>query len=190
MALRVLFDVNVWVSHFLSLSRGKPATATGQLVRAALEGHCRRGPMQVIASHAMLDTLAGVLERIGLSEFAAQSARDVVEGACEAGALRLAPFMVLGGGVQPMRDEEDGSVLDTALAARAELVVTHNLADFTPGSRADVDARKLRDGVLVLAHPLVPEGMTIASVFEARAWLIDGVQPPAGVLPRGMRDPA
>lgn len=187
MALRLVLDVNVWVNHYLSLSRGKPLASAGKLVRVALEGHCRLGPVQLVASHAMLDTLATVLLRIGLDEFQAQSARDAAEGACLAGALGLPPYGVPGGaGVQPMQDEEDGGVLDVALAARADLLVTNNLADFTPGTRADVDARAVTTEVLLLRHPRVAHGLAIATVFAASAWLPAGISPPPGVLARFM----
>lgn len=184
MPLRVLLDVNVWVNHFLSLSRGKAGSAASQLAGAAIDGHCRLGPMQVIASHAMLDTLQGVLERIGLSERQAQVARDVIETACEAGPLRMPPVAVLGSAVQPMLDEEDRAVLDTAIAAGAELLITNNMGDFTRGPRTRLDAWQAAEGVLVLSHPKVPEGLVIASVFNARAWLVHGVPFPQGVPAR------
>jgi hypothetical protein len=66
----------------------------------------------------------------------------------------------------------------------------NNIRDFLPGARADIDAETVRsDGkgnadVLVFRHGRGPDALVIASVFAAKAWLLDGLAPPAGILQR------
>ena len=188
--LRLTLDVNVWVSHYLSLSRGREGSAAQRLVRSAFDGHCRLGPVQPVISLAMLDTLQEVLARVGLPERLAEAARNAVEASATGGVVGEAPLLVLGGGVQPLCDAEDRGVLETAIAGGADLLVTNNMMDFVPGPRADIDADVIHAGpdrrpdVLLLRHAKLRHGFVIASVFAARPWLLDGVPPPPGILAR------
>lgn len=188
MVLRVTLDVNVWVNHYLGLSKGRQGTAAQLVVQSAFAGHCRLGPLQPVISHVMLDTLQEVLVRIGLAPIIADAARDAIEASAAGGVLSEPPYVVLGGGVQPLMDTEDGGVLDTAIAGRADLLVTNNLADFRPGPKADIDAVTLRvdangaGDVILFRHGRLPHGLIVTSVFVAKSWLVDGVLPPAGAL--------
>ena len=190
MVIRLALDVNVWVNHYLSLSKGREASAAQHLVHAAFKGHCRLGPVQPIISHAMLDMLQDVLVRIDLPERFAEAARNAVEASATGGIVGEPPYGVLGGGVQALADVEDQAVLETAVAGGADLLVTNNMGDFTPGPRAQVDADVLRRDprgqadALLLKHPKLRHGLIIASVFAARSWLHDGEPPPPGVLGR------
>jgi hypothetical protein len=107
MVLRVTYDVNVWVAHFLSLSKGRQGTAAQRVIRSAFAGHCRLGSVQPIISHTMLDTMQGVLIRRGLTEVAAEAARNAVESSAADGVVPQPPYMLLGGGVQPMNDSNE-----------------------------------------------------------------------------------
>lgn len=188
MVLRLVLDVNVWVNHYLSLSRGREGSAAQQLVNIAFNGHCRLGPVQPIISHAMLDTLQEVLVGINLPERFAEAARNAVEASATGGMVGEAPVAVLGGGVQPLLDLEDQAVLDTAVAAGSDLLVTNNMEDFTPGPRAGIHADVMRRNpegqpdTLLFKHPRLRHGLIIASVFAARSWLYHGEPPPPGVL--------
>lgn len=188
MVLRTTFDVNVWVNHYLALSRGRTGSSAQLLVQGAFAGFCRLGPMQPVLSHAMLDTLEGVLVRLGLPEPMAEAARDAVEACAIEGVVRQAPYVVLGGGVQPLRDAEDRGVLDTAIAGGSHLLVTNNIADFSRGARADIDTavirvdRRGKPDVLLFTHGKSPVGLVVASVFAAREWLVEGIAPPKGIL--------
>jgi hypothetical protein len=148
------------------------------------------GPIQPIISHVMLDTLQGVLIAIGLPEAITDAARHAVEAAATDGVVGQAPYVVLAGGVQPIKDAEDRGVLETAIAGSSDLLVTNNMADFVPGTRADIDAEivhadaKGKVDVLLLKHGRLPHGLAITSVFAAKAWLLDGMPPPAGILAR------
>jgi len=178
MVLRLLLDVNVWVNHYHSLSRGREGSAEQQLVQAAFSGHCRLGPIQPIISHRMLDTLQDVLIRIDLPERFAEAARNAVEATATGGIVSKPLQMVL------------GAVFELAVAGGADLLVTNNVADFTPGPRADVDADVIRRNpgqqpdVVLFRYPTLPHDLIIASVFAARSWLHDGARPPPGVLSR------
>ena len=190
MVLRLTLDVNVWVNHYLAVVRGRPGSAAQSLVRSSLDGHCRLGPIQLVISYRMLETLRQVLFRLGAPEALADAARDAVAVSAFGGVLAEPPHIVLGGGVQPIKDAEDGGVLDLAIAGRSDLLVTNNIGDFVSGPRADVDSEVLRRNplgnadVLLFRHPGLPEGLAIASVFAAKAWLADGAPPPAGILQR------
>lgn len=138
----------------------------------------------------MLDTMQQVLERGGISESLAASARDAVESSAIDGVVREPPRMVLGGGVRAIKDAEDGGVLDTAIAGQSDLLVTHNMDDFSPGPRSDIDATVIgtqpgdKPAVLLLRHPRLQDGLVIATVAAAGAWLLGGTPPPQGLLPR------
>jgi len=125
--LRLCLDINVWVSRYLAIARGREHTAACDLADAVFAGACRLGPVQLVVSHAMLDTLEMVLRRIPVTASFADRARDQVEAA--AGSLCL-PLGILGGtGANPLLDQEDAAVLGTAMAGRADLLVTSNKRD-------------------------------------------------------------
>jgi predicted nucleic acid-binding protein len=188
--IRLALDVNVWVNHYLSLFRGRTGSAAQQLVASSINGSCRLGEIQPIISHLMLDTLQGVLVREGMPEDLAEVARSNVEAAATDGVIAVPPIAVLGGRVSPMMDEEDQAVLEMAIAGGADLLVTSNMRDFIPGPRSDIPADEIRRGrdgspdVLIIRHARLSHGLVIASVPAARAWLINGVTPPGGLLER------
>ncbi len=185
-----MLDVNVWVNHYLSLSRGQARSAAQQLVQMAFDGHCRLGPLQPIISHAMLDAMQVVLVRLDLPELYADAARNAVEAAATGGITSDARYLVLGSAIQPVQDVEDRGVLETAMAANVDLLATHNIADFVPGARSDIDAKIIRvdpksaPDILQFRHSRLKYGLVIASVFAARSWLVDGARPPEGILDR------
>jgi predicted nucleic acid-binding protein len=197
--IRLTLDVNVWFNNYWSFAHGKTGSAAQHLVKSCFEGSCRLGEIQPIISHLMLDTLQSVLVRQGFSERRAGAARDAVEAAATGGVLRMPPIFVMGGGTEPVMDEEDRSVLETAIVARSDLLVTSNMKDFTPGPRADINAQIIRLGrdgnpdVLLVHSVTLPHGLVIASVPAAHAWLVNGLPPPPGILqhvlpPATMRD--
>jgi predicted nucleic acid-binding protein len=156
-------------------------------LHVALAGICRLGPVRLIVSHAMLDTLEFVLRRMAVTSPFAAMARDQIEAAAGAGYMAEPPSIILGGAAAyPLLDEQDAAVLNTAMAGRADLLVTGNIADFLRGPRARTNTETLgeRDGVadvVRLNHPRRPGGLVIASPFRAAAWLLGGVPPVQGV---------
>jgi predicted nucleic acid-binding protein len=190
--LTVVLDINVWVANFLAAARGRDGTSCQVLVETLINGQSRLGPVASRTSHLMLDTLEAVLvHECGFPPLLANAARNVAEqaGAAAEGIVAPPAIAVVGGGVQPMLDMEDIGVLETALAANADLIVTSNIADFTRGPRSRLDASVARAkggkaDVIIVSHPRLPRGITVATPFAARAWLAEGAPPPAGVLSR------
>jgi predicted nucleic acid-binding protein len=187
--LRIVLDVNIWVANYLASARGRDGTSCQLLVERAIAGQCRVGPLASCISIPMLDTLQDVLERdVGISAELAEAARNVAQ---DAGSVFLPPLLVVGGGVLAMADPEDLGVLETALAAGADMLVTGNLKDFTQGPRADIDADIVRSrggvaDVLLVRNPKVPNGLVMTTPYAAKAWLIEGYAPPPGILDRFM----
>jgi len=187
--LRLCLDVNVWVNHYLAaVYRPDTVSAAGGLARAVFAGSSRLGPIQLVVSHVMLDTLETVLRRLPVTAPFAEMARDQVEAAAGNGYLAELPSIILGGtAAYPLLDEEDAGVLNAAMAGQADLLVTNNINDFVRGPRARTDTVTLsRDGnspdVVRLDHPRLPGGLLIASPFQAAGWLLRGRRPPPGVL--------
>ena len=185
--LRLCLDVNVWVSYYLALARGHGLdTAAGGLAGAAFDGVCCLGPVQPVVSHAMLDTLEHVLRRNPVTAPVAEMARDQVEASAGNGCLAEPASIVLGGTAAiPLIDSEDAAVLNTALAGRAHLLVTHNMGDFIRGPRGRTATTTLaeQDGkpaAVRLDHPKVGAGLVVASPFSAAAWIIRGEPAPIG----------
>jgi predicted nucleic acid-binding protein len=191
MALRLCLDVNVWVCYYLAIARGRGVnTAAGGLADVVFAGSSRLGQMQLVVSHAMLDTLAFVLRRIPVTEPFADMVRDQIEAAAGNGYLSQPPSIILGGtAANAILDREDAAVLNAAMAGRSDLFVTHNIEDFIRGPRARTKTTVLsdRDGkpdVLRLDPPRLAGGIIVASPFRAASWVIRGDRPPPGVLPR------
>jgi predicted nucleic acid-binding protein len=189
--LRLCLDVNVWVSSYLAAARRPDiVTAAGGLTRAAFTGACRLGPVQLVVSHAMLDTLELVLRRMPVTAPVAEMARDQVEAAAGSGYLVQQPSIILGGtAAYPLLDEEDAGVLNNAMAGRADLFVTHDIADFVRGPRAGTNTVTLSEragepDAVRLDHPKHPGGLIIAATFRAADWVLRGERPPPGVLTR------
>jgi predicted nucleic acid-binding protein len=189
--LRLCLDVNVWVAHYLAVVRRPDSVeAAGVLARSALARACPLGPVQLILSHAMLDTLEFVLRRMAVTAPFAEMARDQIEASTGRGYLAHPPSLILGGSSSyPLLDPEDSGVLNAAMAGAADLLVTGNIADFVRGSRARTSTVTLgefqgRPDVVRLSHPKHPAGLVIASPFQAAAWLQRNKVPPPGVLTR------
>lgn len=151
-------------------------------------GDCALGPIQIVASWRMLDTLRHVLVRLGRDAIAASDyVREIVDVATF-GPIGLPPHLVLGGaGVLPLRDTEDAAVLDVAVAVGADLLVTFDMADFAPGPRSRLTAQVMarhgrRPAVLSVALPDRPD-LIIATPQRAADWLSGGARP-RGVLAR------
>lgn len=181
--MRILLDVNVWVNHYLALVRGRTTSAATGLVRCVTDGRSAIGPLQLVISHVMLDTLHDVLCRFPeISADTADLARDAIELVAMNGGLPATG--VLGGGVAPVRDKEDQGVWEAAVAGKARLLVTNNIRDFEPGPRADLDATILRHDQAGLADVVSATfpgrscPIIITTPFAAKAWLIDGQPPP------------
>lgn len=170
--LRLCLDLNVLVADFLAEAAGRADTAARALVRATVEGRCALGPAQLVISFGMLDRLEAVLVgKLGVAPSTARLRRELVAMIAELGP-EGGPALTLGGtGVLPVLDVEDGHVLETALAARADWLVTANLRDFTQPSRLRLPVRMAAADLGTVAHP--EHRILVVGPSRAAAWARD-----------------
>jgi predicted nucleic acid-binding protein len=176
MTLRVCLDLNVLVANLLARAKGRQGTACQALVAAVRRGRCAAGPVQLVISWGMLDRLEDVLRhQLGIARGTAQRYRASLAALAVAGPSGLPPSLTLGGtGVVPLHDVEDRHVLETALAGRADWLVTANLADFiAPG-----DDVVIEDRLVVRRAP--PRELQLVHPFLAAAWLRQPWPSPTG----------
>lgn len=130
--VRVLLDINILISDVLSRVRGRRGTASQKLVDAVLAGKLGETSIQLVISIAMLDRFHDVLLRLGADVHDAEAARLALIDLARSGPDALDPYLLLDRSDIPfaLADEEDARVLATAFAARADFLVTDNLADF------------------------------------------------------------
>lgn len=187
---RLCVDLNVWVARQASRLAGRRDTAAQLITNAVRTGDSAIGPVQLVVSHAMLTRLSDVLMRQGAAEGDVQRYMRLIASFASLGPSREAPHLVLGGGVAPTRDaigrrydpydhalvpvaadREDGRVLDTAIAGRADALVTSNLADFR-----DHHDEVLAEGRVYIRRT-ADHRLTIIRTQEMAAWLRTGVAP-------------
>ncbi len=159
--LRVCLDLNVWVVDFLATRRGGRGGSSQWLVDAVRAGTSPAGPFQLVVSLGMLERLGVVLVRaLGVDAAVAETALRAIAGIASLGPAGDHPYAMVGGGVCPIRDEEDRHVLEVAVAGGADALATANLADFAmddvewvgDGSRIRIYTSPGRPA-LVIAHP-------------------------------------
>jgi hypothetical protein len=119
------------------------------IARSVSLGRTAFWPLQLVASSTMTTRLADVLIRKGVAEGDADAYANGILNFARYRPSLESPFVVLGGGVEPTADsksrqynpydptalpermdDEDGRVLDTALAGRAHVLATLNFDDF------------------------------------------------------------
>ena len=125
--LRLCIDLNIWVAALLADRKGRSNTASQYLVEIVRSGVSPVGEVSLIISLGMLDELRSVIiEHLGLNLDIA----DVYISAIEEYA-KLGVQLTLGGtGVIGLRDTEDLHVLETAIAGKADFLITANFKDF------------------------------------------------------------
>lgn len=125
--LRLCLDLNVWVSALLADRKGRSNTATQYLVEIVRCGQSPVGAASLVISLGMLDKLRSVIiEHLELSIETANDYVSLVERYATIG-----PQLTLGGtGIVGLKDLEDAHVLETAIAGRADFLVTSNFKDF------------------------------------------------------------
>ena len=125
--LRLCIDLNIWVAALLADRQGRSNTASQYLVEIIRSGASPVGEVTLIISLGMLDELRSVIiEHLGLNlEIADAYTSAIAEYA------KLGVQLTLGGtGVIALRDTEDLHVLETAIAGKADFLVTANFKDF------------------------------------------------------------
>lgn len=185
--LRVCLDANVWISYLAAASamrRSLPST----LVEAIDRGEAGGLPLQLFLSFELLDTINGVLLRLGIGPALASGFVAGIEGLMRAGPERLDPPLFLCGRDQlPMHDREDAGVLGACFASDVELLVTDNLVDFATreARRHATQVVTRRDGsrrqLFALIHePVAHAPLVVMHPKDAVEWLGRGERPTPG----------
>lgn len=173
--VRLCLDLNIWVADLLALHAGRTGTACQVLVDAVRRGASPLGPVQLVVSWGMLNRLETVLTRVlNVDRSLAQQYVTMIARYAADGPSAHAPYILLGSsGLLPLRDEEDGHVLDTACAGKASILVTRNFRDFE-GTGTPSSARLITPGEL--AMHTTPDGhiVRIASPGQVVRWFKDG----------------
>ena len=130
--LRVCLDLNIWCAALLADSKGREYTASQSLVAMIRQGTCLSYPVQLVISWGMLNRLRKVLTQdLKVSVQTADAYLNAIAAYAYLGAMGASPQLTLGGtGVVSLRDPEDGHVLETAIAGRADFLITANFKDF------------------------------------------------------------
>lgn len=172
--LRIVLDVNIFVSDVISRRLGRTGTTSQKLVDAMLAGKIGERPAQLVISVAMLDSFKDALLRLRAPSASVEAAAEALLALTRNGPDRLDPYLLLdtGHAAFSMRDREDAAILAIAFAANADLLVTDILADFetkdcvsiktSRARHADGSERQLSCQVhrspsgrnLIVAHPL------------------------------------
>jgi predicted nucleic acid-binding protein len=126
--LRFCIDLNIWVAALLADRQGRTNTASQYLVETVRSGISPIGATSLVISFGMLDELrSAIVAHLGLKIETADAYVSAVEEYAKLGAQ-----LTLGGtGVIALRDIEDLHVLETAIAGKADFLVTANFKDFT-----------------------------------------------------------
>lgn len=130
--LRVCLDLNIWCAALLADSKDRENTASQSLVAMIRQDAYLPHPVQLVISWGMLNRLRKVLiQDLKVLEQTADAYLSAISAYAHLGALGTSPQLTLGGtGIVLLRDMEDGHVLETAIAGRADFLVTANFKDF------------------------------------------------------------
>lgn len=124
--LRWCLDLNIWCAAFLADIKGKQNSSCQTLVKIIQEGNCDLGTVELVISWGMLNRLQSVFIRLGALTEDAFAHIEIIRSYAT-----LSPIVTLGGtGIIPLEDEEDRHVLETALAGKADVLITANFQDF------------------------------------------------------------
>jgi predicted nucleic acid-binding protein len=131
-ALRVCLDLNIWCAALLADRKGRQNTASQSLVAMVRQGSYLTSPVQLVISWGMLNRLQKVLvQDLKVSTQTAELYISTIAAYACLGAMGASPQLTLGGtGVIPIRDTEDAHVLETAIAGKADVLITANFKDF------------------------------------------------------------
>lgn len=199
--IRLTPDINVLVADQLSRRRGLRTSAATTIVDAVRDGACPAGPVQLVISLPMIEAYANVLaRRLGYVRTEAEEKAWLLAEYALAGPAPDRPYLPVGAGFIPFETEaelrqsiearqrsseaaklfhevqDDRYVLETALAARADILVTADLDDFIRGPAI----RLQRPDVALF--PFVDMTLVVAKPSFAAYWLRQGVVPDAAFI--------
>lgn len=168
--LRLCLDLNVFVADLLARRERREDTAVRLLVESVARTTTPLGRLQLIVSVGMLNRLRSVLEgRLGVTATTVGSYVGALSQYARHGPTGRSPLLVLGGtGVLPMPDREDAHVLETAIAGRADLLATADMAHFSFSDTIVLEEDR------VLRYRRADHDVVIAHPFRAARWIREG----------------
>ncbi|MCF3641201.1 PIN domain-containing protein [Rhizobium sp. TRM95111] len=188
--VRVLLDVNIYVGNIMAHDRGHKGTATQALV--SMVGGQQWGianRAQLIISFEMIDTLETVLRRLGYSEDRIKAYSGSIVDIARYGPDALDPYLILGGEERfAMSDVEDAGVLATAVGAKADILVTDNLKDFTTKDASTVETQVVdttssgQRPLQALRYETGSANLIVAHPFDVMQWIRLGYDFTPGTL--------
>lgn len=177
--VRVLLDVNIFVGNIIAYDRGHKGTATQTLVSMVSGQQWGiANTAQLIISFEMIDTLEMVLRRLKYSEDRIKSYSGSIVDIVKYGPDALDPYLILGGEERfAMPDVEDAGVLATAVGAKADILVTDNLKDFTTKDASAVETQVVnttpsgRRTLQALRYEIGNADLIVAHPFDVMQWM-------------------
>ena len=174
--MRVVFDSNIYVSALAI-----PGSLAERAVRLAIEGR-----VELALSHPIVDEVLGVLSR--------KFARDIEQLARTSIFLSsMADYVVPTDRVRVLADLPDNRILECALAAGAELIVTGDRAMLALGSWQGIEIVSLRRFLERLGHEVRESRAVYAVPARTPPLSSDDLAFLAGMLkrtPRGQKKAA
>ena len=199
--VRLAVDINVFIGEILSERYGRRGSTSTVLVEFVRDGRCPAGPLQLITSLPIIENFANVLRRkFGYDAQAADQKAWLLEAYALEGPAPSRPLLNVGGGYIPFESEaqmrqsiaaqarqtdtdklfdelrDDRFVLETALAGRADILVTCDVADFVRGPAI----RFQRTDVVLF--PFAGRTVVIGTPSFAVYWLRQGIVPDAAFI--------
>ena len=144
--LRLCLDLNIWCAALLADFKSRQNTSAQRLVQIVRVGHSSLGDVELVISWGMIQRL----EKVLVKDLQIDVAVSNMYLEAIVGLAQLAPQLTLGGtGILPLRDTEDAHVLETAIAGKANVLVTANLKDFVASDTQII----IRDRYLIHVTP-------------------------------------
>jgi predicted nucleic acid-binding protein len=180
--VRVLLDVKVLIGNIMAHDRGHVGSANQTLMSMVSRqswGIADRS--QLVISFEMIETLENVLQRRDFPRERIKAYSSAIVDIVKYGPEGLDPYIVLGGEERfALSDVEDAGVLATAFGARADILVTDNLRDFTSKDASSVNTQIIEtasSGTRILQafrYEIGNTDLIIAHPFDVLGWIRAG----------------
>lgn len=205
--IRLALDINVFIADILSAANGRRNTAASILVEAVRSGTCPAGPVQLVTSLPIIENYANVLvRRLGHDAVIAEEKAWILQQYALEGPMPGHPYLSVGGGYIPFETEQelrqsianhlgrpeadklfheiqdDRYVLETALAGRADILATADVAGFAKGPVIEFERND------VLLFPFADRAFVIAAPRFVVYWLSQGIVPEAQFIADNPKD--